>query len=190
MEIFLWFITGMWMIFIAFLFIPALLEDSPVERRSSKYLVRLFVFLVFAIIIIIILSRYEHDALILRVVPDTLWSGMTGVILTAIGLWFSIWARIHLGRFWSSMVMIKEGHQLVVTGPYRFVRNPMYTGILVASVGAAIAIGELLAFIAVGIGVIGVFMKIRAEEEILLEKFGEKYLQYRSKVKVIIPFIL
>ena len=73
---------------------------------------------------------------------------ITGIILTIAGLGFSAWARRHLGRYWSSMVMVKVGHQLIRTGPYRIVRNPIYTGIFVAFLGAAVAIGELLAFAA------------------------------------------
>jgi protein-S-isoprenylcysteine O-methyltransferase Ste14 len=89
------------------------------------------------------------------------------------------------------MVMIKVGHQLIRTGPYRIVRNPIYTGILIAFVGAAIAIGELLAFVALVIGFVSVWVKIKAEEEILLEKFGKEYLQYKRDVRAaIIPWVV
>jgi protein-S-isoprenylcysteine O-methyltransferase Ste14 len=117
-------------------------------------------------------------------------SGLAGIILTTAGLGFATWARIHLGKFWSSMVMVKAGHHLIRTGPYRIVRNPMYTGMLAALVGAAIAIGLLMAFIALGIIVIGIWLKIKAEEEILEEKFGDEYLQFKREVKALIPSIL
>ncbi len=189
-EIFLWLLAGIWILFMGFLFIPDLLTGAPAERRSSWYLRNSIVILVPAIIVIMLLNMYENGALLVRVVPDTLLSGVTGLALTAIGLGFAGWARVHLGRFWSSMVMIKAGHQLIRTGPYRIVRNPMYTGFIVAYAGAAIAIGVLLAFVAIGIGVVAIWVKIRAEEEILLEKFGDEYLQYKREVKAIIPFIL
>ena len=86
--------------------------------------------------------------------------------------------------------MIKTGHQLIRTGPYRFVRNPMYTGILIAFLGAVIAIGELLALFALAIGIVSIWVKIKAEEELLLEKFGEEYVHYKQEVKAIIPFVL
>ena len=86
--------------------------------------------------------------------------------------------------------MVKTGHHLIRTGPYRIIRNPMYTGMLAAFVGAAIAIGELLAFVVVGIIGIGLWLKIKAEEEILHEKFGEEYIQFKREVKALIPYIL
>ncbi len=88
------------------------------------------------------------------------------------------------------MVTIKSGHHLIRTGPYRIVRNPMYAGMLAALVGAAVAVGELLAFVVVGIIVIGIWLKITAEEEILQEKFGEEYTRFRREVKSLIPYVL
>jgi protein-S-isoprenylcysteine O-methyltransferase Ste14 len=190
MDVFLWSIAGMWAAFMAFLYIPALLTGAPAERRSSRYFRQSVMILLLALIAVTILNWYDPDLFLIRVVPDTIATSIAGVLLTAIGLGFAGWARVHLGRFWSGEVMIKIGHQLVRTGPYQFVRNPMYTGILIAFVGAAIAIGELYAFVAVGIGAMGIWMKIKAEEEILLEQFGGEYLQYQREVRRIIPFIL
>ena len=142
------------------------------------------------IIIIIVLSRFDTDFLLIRVVPDSSLAGITGLVLTVAGLGFSGWARYHLGRFWSSMVEVKVGHQLIRTGPYRVVRNPMYTGILIAFTGVVVAIGVLFAFIALVIGIVSILVKIKAEEEILTEKFGGEYLEYKQEVKAIIPFII
>lgn len=190
MLTFLWIIAGIWIIFMALIYIPTLRDSAPVERRSSKYIQRSFIIALAAAILVVILANYVSDALILRVVPDSSLSGITGIILTIAGLGFSVWARRHLGRNWSSMVQVKFGHQLIRTGPYRIVRNPMYTGIFIAFVGAAIAIGELLAFVALAIGLVSIVIKIQAEEEILTEKFGEEYLQYKREVKALIPFVV
>ena len=147
-------------------------------------------FFILAVIAIIAIRRLDPAIIVLRLIPDTVLSGLAGIILTTAGLGFATWARIHLGKFWSSMVMVKAGHHLIRTGPYRIVRNPMYTGMLAALVGAAIAIGLLMAFIALGIIVIGIWLKIKAEEEILEEKFGDEYLQFKREVKALIPSIL
>jgi protein-S-isoprenylcysteine O-methyltransferase Ste14 len=189
--VYLQIIAGIWIIFMAFLYIPALLFNAPVERKSFRYVRRSIILVIIAIILIVILTRYESDTLIFRIIPDSPLAGITGIVLTIAGLGFSAWARIHLGRYWSSMVMVKVGHRIIRTGPYRVVRNPMYTGLLVAYVGAAIVLGEILAFVALGIGIAAVWVKIKAEEEILFEKFGEEYLQYKRKVKAaIIPWIV
>ncbi len=184
-------IAGIWIIFMAFLYIPALLFSAPVERRSFRFVQRSIIIAIIVIILIIILTRYESSSLILRIIPDSPLAGITGIVLTIAGLGFSAWARLHLGKYWSGMVMVKVGHRIIKSGPYRIVRNPMYTGLLIAYVGAAIAIGELLAFVALIIGIAAVWIKIKAEEEILLEKFGEEYLQYKRDVRAaIIPWIV
>ena len=191
MEVYGPVIIGAWIAFMAFLFVPALFNRVPTDRRSSKYLKRSLILFLLAVIPLVALERFEPGVLSLRILPDTAIAGITGIVLTFAGLGFAAYARIHLGRFWSSMVMVKVGHQLIRTGPYRFVRNPMYTGILVAWIGLAVAIGVLGGFFALGIVVIALWVKIRSEEEVLLEKFGEEYLQYRKDVKAaLIPFVV
>ena len=184
-------IAGIWSIFLAFIYIPSLFFRAPVERISFRYVQRSIILIIIVIILVIILTRYESDTLIFRIIPDFPLAGITGIVLTLAGLGFSAWARIQLGRYWSSMVMVKVGHRIIKTGPYRIVRNPMYTGILVAFLGAAIAIGELVVFVVLGIGIASIWEKIKAEEEILLEKFCEEYLQYKRDVRAaIIPWLV
>ncbi len=189
-QVYLQIIAAIWILFFALLFIPALRTRIPVEQRSSHYVTWSFIVALAVIVLVIALGRFATDFLVFRVVPVSPLAGITGILLTITGLSFSGWARYHLGAYWSSMVEIKVGHQLIRTGPYRFVRNPMYTGILVAFVGAALAIGELLAFVALGIGIVSILVKIKAEEEILTEKFGEEYLTYKREVRALIPFIV
>ena len=191
MLMYLQLIAAIWIIFMAFVYVPSLLFRAPVEQISFRYVQRSIIIAIIIIILIIILTRYESNTLILRIIPDSPLAGITGIVLTIAGLGFSAWARLHLGKYWSSLVMVRIGHRIIRTGPYRIVRNPMYTGLLIAFVGAAIAIGELLAFVALGIGIAVVWVKIKAEEEILLEKFGEEYLQYKRDVRAaIIPWIV
>jgi Isoprenylcysteine carboxyl methyltransferase (ICMT) family len=62
-----------------------------------------------------------------------------GTAITILGLLFSVWARIHLGQYWSGIITLKEGHKLIRSGPYRFVRHPIYTGFITAMTGSAIS---------------------------------------------------
>jgi protein-S-isoprenylcysteine O-methyltransferase Ste14 len=184
-------IIGAWIVFWVFLYVPAIFDRVPADRRSSRYLKQSFMVFLLAMVLVVFLEWYEPGLLSIRIVPDTPIVRITVVILTFAGLGFSAWARILLGRYWSNLPSIKVGHQLIRAGPYRFVRNPMYTGILVASTGAAIGIGFFFAFVALGFLVVVVWVKIASEEEILLEKFGEEYLQYKKDVKVaLIPFLV
>jgi protein-S-isoprenylcysteine O-methyltransferase Ste14 len=184
-------IAGIWIVFIAYLFIPVLWARTPVERMSIQYILLLIIFVIIVMIIAIIFASYEPHALVFHVIPNSQLTGVIGIILTIIGLGFSTWARLHLGKNWSSMVEVKVGHELIRTGPYRIVRNPMYTGFIIAFVGAVIAVGNLLAFVVLVIFSVSIVIKIKAEEKILLEKFGEDYLQYKRDVKAsIIPWVV
>ena len=186
----LFFIAGEWIAFMVFIFSLGFFYGGKTERISEWYIQQSVLLFVVAIIVFVVIRLFEPGILLLRIIPGTVLTGLTGITLTTAGLLFATWARIHLGKYWSSMVMIKIGHHLIRTGPYPIVRNPMYAGMLAALVGAAIAIGELLAFVFVGIIVIGLWLKIKAEEEILQEKFGEEYTRFKREVKALIPDIL
>ena len=123
-----------------------------------------------------------------RFVPPTMWAYFLGLLMVAAGLAFAVWARAYLGRNWSGTVTIKQDHELVRTGPYRLVRHPIYSGLLWALLGTAIAIGEwrgLLAFAAIAVGFL---IKIRTEERFMSEIFGDEYARYRAEVPALIPF--
>src|SRR3954471_16589939 len=84
--------------------------------------------------------------------PAAQW---TGVALTALGILFTIWARVHIGRNWSARVVIKEQHELIRTVPYRFVRHPIYTGLLVAVGGTDLVSGEWRGLFALAFAIFG-----------------------------------
>jgi protein-S-isoprenylcysteine O-methyltransferase len=125
-----------------------------------------------------------------RFLPDMAAVAWAGVTMTAGGIAFAVWARFALGRNWSSQVALKQGHELVRSGPYRLVRHPIYSGVLLALLGTAAAIGELRGLIAFGLFVAGWWLKARVEEVVLVEQFGEQYRIYKSEVKALIPFVL
>jgi protein-S-isoprenylcysteine O-methyltransferase Ste14 len=113
-----------------------------------------------------------------------------GLAMVAIGLLFSVWARAHLGRNWSASVTVKQGHELVQSGPYRLVRHPIYTGLLLALLGTAVARGDAQGFLAVLIACVAVWRKLRIEEQWMQETFGDVYAGYRARVSALIPFVL
>jgi protein-S-isoprenylcysteine O-methyltransferase Ste14 len=123
------------------------------------------------------------------VFPFTSDLSQLAIALTAVGLGFAIWARWHLGRNWSASVTAKEGHELIRTGPYAFVRHPIYTGMLTAGLGTAIAIGGLHAFVGLAIVTVGFIRKLHIEEQWMREVFGEQYTKYEAEVPALIPFI-
>jgi len=116
------------------------------------------------------------------------WEFWTAVVATAAGLGFAVWARIHIGRNWSGTVTLKENHELVTSGPYAMVRHPIYTGLLLAIVGSALARGDGRSVLAVVIAWLSLWRKYRIEEAWMLETFGERYAAYRRRVPALIPF--
>ena len=106
------------------------------------------------------------------------------------GLSFAVWARVHLGKYWSSMPAIKMDHKLIRTGPYNLVRHPIYTGILFGIAGTAIIIGEPLGLIAFILILVVYLWKIRMEEKYLQEEFGEDYVRYKKEVPALIPLLV
>ena len=110
------------------------------------------------------------------------------VLLVATGLAFSCWARIHIGRNWSGSVTIKEGHELIRTGPYAYVRHPIYTGLLVAMAGSALAVGEPRAVLGWVLVLYAFVRKLRIEEGFMRQQFGERYEAYCAEVPMLAPF--
>lgn len=122
-----------------------------------------------------------------RIVPRTLSVGIAAVALTLAGMLFAVWARICLGRNWSSMPTIKEEHQLIRNGPYRFVRHPIYSGLLLAMFGTFLANGRVCGALAVILLWFAWDAKSRIEEEFMVRTFGPEYEEYRRTTGALLP---
>ena len=117
------------------------------------------------------------------------WSAGLGLCLFALGLGFAIWARLHIGRNWGTPMSRKDDPELVTSGPYQLVRHPIYSGILVAGAGTAVALswGWLVAVaLAAGYFVYSALV----EERHLAEEFPDTYPTYRQSTKMLVPFII
>ena len=107
------------------------------------------------------------------------WRAGIGLVLFALGLAFAVWARMHIGRNWGTPMTQKHEPELVTSGPYRLVRHPIYSGILVAGVGTAVALSW----------VYFVYSAI-VEEHDLADQFPDDYLAYKRSTKMLVPLIL
>lgn len=118
------------------------------------------------------------------------WIGVAGfAIQVGFGL-FYLWGKRHLGRFWSGAIATRADHQLVRSGPYRWLRHPLYTGMIGMFVGTAMVSGEWHALVGLVIGVFAYCRKIRLEERHLGGVFGEEYERYRRESWALIPGIV
>ena len=115
------------------------------------------------------------------------WAPPLGWLLVLLGLGFACWARVTLGRNWSGTVQLKQDHELVMAGPYRWVRHPIYTGILLGLLGTALVIGEWRGLLALALVAAGFWFKLRHEEALMREQFGAAYVDYMRRTKALIP---
>ncbi len=117
-----------------------------------------------------------------------LWRAGLGLILFAVGLGFAIWARVHIGRNWGTPMSQKNEPELVTSGPYRLVRHPIYSGVLLAGVGTAVALSWQW-LIAVALAGIYFIYGATVEERFMTEQFPDTYVAYKRATKMLVPFI-
>jgi protein-S-isoprenylcysteine O-methyltransferase Ste14 len=115
--------------------------------------------------------------------------GLVGALVVLCGLGLAVWARLHLGRNWGMPMSRKDSPELVTSGPYRYVRHPIYTGLLLALLGSALATNL---WVFVPVLVLGWFFYRAAtvEERNLVATFPTAYPQYQARTRKIIPFVL
>lgn len=117
--------------------------------------------------------------------------GILGVVLAFGSVAFAIWARVTIGKNWSgAVVTLKEGHELVDTGPYALVRHPIYTGFLGAALGTALTVGSIAAYSGVVLLLVAFLIRIRREEALMTAQFPGRYLVYKSNTRMLVPFVL
>jgi protein-S-isoprenylcysteine O-methyltransferase Ste14 len=126
----------------------------------------------------------------LRLWPRPLIVYWIGLAVLVAGLGFAVWARVALGRNWSGNVTVKEDHELIRTGPYSYVRHPIYTGILTGVLGTAICSGTLRAALGLVIFAAAFIVKLRAEERFMRETFPGQYDKYSEEVPALVPFTM
>lgn len=106
------------------------------------------------------------------------------------GLLLTWWARLHLGRLWSSAISRKEDHRIVDTGPYAFIRHPIYTGLITALLATAAAEATVTAILGAALTAFGLWLKARSEERFLAAELGpDAYTSYCHRVPMLVPFL-
>jgi protein-S-isoprenylcysteine O-methyltransferase Ste14 len=157
---------------------------EPAQSRLTRLLLML------CAVALLWLPRVPLPLLNKRFLPLGIWGFWSGAAITAGGLLFSVWARRHLGKNWSQAVTLKEGYELITTGPYALVRHPMYTGLLLGFLGSAVARGECRGLLSVAL-VFGVLLhKLKLEEIWMRAQFGEPYGVYSRRVTALVPYII
>jgi protein-S-isoprenylcysteine O-methyltransferase Ste14 len=116
------------------------------------------------------------------------WRAAVGLVLFAVGLAFAIWARVHIGRNWGGPMTQRDDPELVTSGPYRLVRHPIYSGILLASVGTAVALSWAWLIVVALAGIYFIY-SATVEERNMTARFPDTYPTYKRSSKMLVPFI-
>jgi protein-S-isoprenylcysteine O-methyltransferase Ste14 len=183
------FFPVVWIVFVLYWQIKA--ADTKATQRlepASSRILRVLIFLI--AIALLSIPRIPLPWLYIQYWPQGYWPFWLGAAVTVSGLLFAVWAREHLGRNWSRSVTIKQGHELITTGPYAVVRHPIYTGILTGFLGMAIAISQVRGFIVVVLVFLAFWLKLRMEEVWMRSQFGETYATYARHTAALVPYIL
>ncbi len=160
---------------------------KPTQRRESISTSSLYGLVMFTGFYFMIGGQLPGTWFRLRLYPPTPWVGVMGIVVTAAGLGLALWARAIIGRNWSGVVSVKVGHELVRTGPYHWVRHPIYSGLTLALLGTALGIDQMRAFVGVVLIYASFKIKSRLEERLMDGVFGAEYEEYRRSTGAIVP---
>lgn len=175
-----------WYVFAAYWAISALrvkrtkAAEASADRFATLAVMIVAFFLLFD-------DRLRTGPLDRRFLPEDAWIAWTGVVITSFGVAVAVWARYCLGQYWSARVTLKEGHRLINSGPYRFVRHPIYTGMFLGAVGRALTLGQWRAAVAVALILVTHARKALREESLLTKEFGDEYAAYRRRTGFLFP---
>jgi protein-S-isoprenylcysteine O-methyltransferase Ste14 len=183
------FFPVVWILFLLYWQIKAAKTKATqrLEPAASRIL-RVFIFLI--AIILLSTTRIPLRWLYLQLWPAGVLPFWSGAAVTIAGLLFAVWAREHLGSNWSRSVTIKQGHELITSGPYAVVRHPIYTGILTGFLGMAIAISQVRGLIVFVLIFLALWIKLRMEEQWMRSEFGETYATYARATAALVPYVL
>ncbi|HKT52309.1 MAG TPA: isoprenylcysteine carboxylmethyltransferase family protein [Candidatus Angelobacter sp.] len=156
------------------------------ERRESSlsYLLhRVLVGAGFLLIFFDLPWKWLHR----RMLPSSEWLPLLGITVALAGFGLAIWARMHIGRNWSSAVVAKSEHELICSGPYRWVRHPIYSGLMLALLGTALVQDQVRGLIALLLVYAGWKIKSRLEERMMVSTFGDQYTAYANSTGALFP---
>src|ERR1700720_4410314 len=186
MTVWRYLIEGPWIVFVAYWAVGGL--KAPRRERTESFGSR-YGILVLEIAGFALLFMDEAGIGFLgrRAIPRTYASAITGVVLTWAGIALALWARWHLGQYWSARITIKEDHKLIRTGPYARLRHPIYFGLDLAAIGSALAIDRWRCVVGVCLIILGYWIKARREEAMLTAQFGADFQEHCRHTGFLFP---
>ncbi|USN96246.1 MAG: isoprenylcysteine carboxylmethyltransferase family protein [Candidatus Nomurabacteria bacterium] len=175
-------VAGIWIVFWLSWIVLMFSAKRSTHKVSKNMMIRIVI--IATALIVMRLGHFDSGATL----THNMAVRVVGTTMVILGLGFAVWARVHIGRNWSMPKATVEDRDLVTSGPYHYVRHPIYSGLLLALVGTVMSIGWYIAIILVVFGSYFVSSAL-TEEHMLAREFPKAYPAYRAKTKMLIPFI-
>lgn len=184
-------ISCIWSLFWGYWILAAIKTRSNVKKEASgqRSMQRALHVIFVVISYIITFFQFKDTFLENSIMPNYEYVEYIGLAILVFSLLFAIWARIELGRNWSGAIQKVEGQRLVRSGPYKYIRNPIYTGVVFGFLGTFITFGNLASLIGFCMILIIYIIKITREQKFLIMEFGEEYKKYIKESWALIPYI-
>lgn len=186
-----WIIVGCWTTFLIFILFAAFSKKRTVKTDQTWA----WSWLGFVLLVPLAIVFFRNNVhLSISATDIALWRrtalvNVAADIIVFLGFAIAMWGRITLGRNWNMNPSLQAHHELVESGPYAYMRHPMYTGLIFMLLGTVVYYGTLFGCIVFFLSLIGAWFKLSREEKILTGHFGQAYLDYKVRVKALVPFI-
>jgi protein-S-isoprenylcysteine O-methyltransferase Ste14 len=180
-----------WLIVILYWLISAI--GSKKAKSQEKFTIQFLYYWLPLIVAILLLGPGEwfgHSLIRENFVSHTDFVGAIGLVFCFTGALIACWSKYLLGKNWSLSVQRKEEHELIQHGIYKFIRHPIYTGLLLLFLGNTIIVGDYRGIIALLIVFVSFWMKLLKEEKLLEETFGKEYVDYKKNTKALFPHVI
>jgi protein-S-isoprenylcysteine O-methyltransferase Ste14 len=187
MSIYEWVFLICWVVFLVYWMISAVSSKRNARRNYNWFLLRVLLLLIILGLFHwpVFSEFYQQEAF----ASSSIAFSILGDVLCVLGISLAIWARVYLGRNWGVPMSVKVNPELVTSGPYTFIRHPIYSGVLLAMIGSIFVEGIPWLVVLVLLGGYFIFAATR-EEKLMLKQFPDQYPQYKKRTKMLIPFVL
>lgn len=184
---YLWAVFGIYWIGTALLKRTPSNQSPEPQSRESRFYRPLRLFILAVTFSLLFWERTAVGFFGARFAPSSAAVSSAGFAAALIGLAVALWARVRLGRYWSDKVVLQDDHRLVRSGPYAYMRHPIYSGVLLGVAGTALVVGEVRGIVAFVMLLVNYSIKAKREETILGYEFGEEFELHRKQTGFLFP---
>ncbi|HYL83430.1 MAG TPA: isoprenylcysteine carboxylmethyltransferase family protein [Candidatus Angelobacter sp.] len=178
--------NAVWLVFLAY-WIYSARKLKAIKQREPGAQRIVYLVVMMCAYTLLFSDGFNFGPLQRRIVPNSALLGICGVVLSVLGVGLAIWARKHLGENWSATVTLKKDHELIRSGPYRQVRHPIYSGMLLAMIGVVLVLGEIRGLAGFVVAAASFYFKARKEERFLAAEFGPAFAEHTRRTGMFLP---